>query len=86
MSGLMSGVFHLLISQCFLPGTLLTIVWLMQALDPVQHHSQVLAYIDKLKEVDPMREQFYIDLSKICLCPKRFFLHFLSLPLQKASM
>ena len=45
-------------------GTLLTIVWLMQALDPMQHHCEVLQYIEKLLEVDPMRKQYYRDLSK----------------------
>uniref|UniRef100_X2A7L7 Geranylgeranyl transferase type-2 subunit alpha n=1 Tax=Capitella teleta TaxID=283909 RepID=X2A7L7_CAPTE len=42
--------------------TLLTIVWLMQALNPLVHHEDVLNYIAMLTEVDPMRKQFYVDM------------------------
>lgn len=48
----------------FFEGTLLTIVWLMQALNPLVHHEDVLNYIAMLTEVDPMRKQFYVDMRK----------------------
>ena len=35
----------------------------MQALDPLLYHAQVHLYIDKLMAVDPMRKQYYTDLS-----------------------
>ena len=45
-------------------GVLLTIVWLMRAIDPLKYEQQTLDYLGKLQAVDSMRTNYYNDLSK----------------------
>jgi len=41
--------------------TMLTLIHLMRALEPINHQSSILLYIDQLIEQDPMRKGFYKD-------------------------
>ena len=45
-------------------GVLLTIVWLMRAIGLEGHMADTLVYMDKLFHSDPMRTNYYRDLSE----------------------
>lgn len=48
-------------------GTLLTIVLLMRAVDPLKYEAETMNYLSKLEVVDKTRQQYYKDMSKL-LC------------------
>ena len=48
---------------CF-SGTMLTIVLLMRALDPLKHEVDTEKYLEKLSEIDHYRKEYYRDLGK----------------------
>ena len=45
-------------------GTMLTMVLLMRALDPLSHEKETELYLEKLSQVDCYRRGYYKDLSK----------------------
>ena len=45
-------------------GTMLTMVLLMRALDPLLHEKETDLYLEKLTQVDCYRQGYYKDLSK----------------------
>ena len=45
-------------------GTMLTMVLLMRALDPLSHEKETESYLEKLSQVDCYRRGYYKDLSK----------------------
>lgn len=50
------------------PGTLLTAALLMRAIDRKTYHEESLQFIDTLKQCDPLRRGYYVDLSnKWCI-------------------
>ena len=48
-------------------GTMLTIVYLMKALDGLKHADRINELINKLIDIDPMRNGYYKDLRKYFL-------------------
>lgn len=53
-------------NDCFYIGVLLTLLYLMKAIDPVheKHQDDITEAIEKLTAVDSKRKAFYLDLSK----------------------
>ena len=45
-------------------GTMLTMVLLMRALDPLSHEKETELYLEKLSQADCYRRGYYKDLSK----------------------
>lgn len=45
-------------------GTMLTMVLLMRALEPLLHEEETDLYLEKLTQVDSYRQGYYKDLSK----------------------
>ena len=57
-----------------IPGVLLTIISLMRALDPLKYEVQTMDYVEKLIAVDPMRTNYYRDISKFNIFPQKWSL------------
>ena len=52
-------------------GTMLTIVYLMKALNGVKHADRINELLNKLIDSDPMRKGYYKDLCKCHLLLKQ---------------
>jgi len=46
------------------PGCILTVVSLMQALDGPRHSAEITSMLQKLRSVDPYRQAYYQDLCE----------------------
>ncbi len=46
-------------------GCVLTTLQLLEAIDPVKGHDEILNLFDKLVIIDPYRKGYYNDLSKL---------------------
>lgn len=59
----MTNIQQLFIACAKFPGTILTIVLLMRAINPMNYSNEVEGYLKKLSEIDYYRRGYYNDLG-----------------------